>query len=78
MFGNLLPSPFPVCSSCMLGVDSTTAILVQTSSLPVFVPPNVGLIGQAFGAQGLDLFAPSGCTTPFVFTLGNTMQITLL
>jgi hypothetical protein len=78
MFGNYLPTPFPVCASCILGVDSTTAIFVQTTSLPVFVPPNVGLIDQIFGAQGLDLFAPNGCTTPFTFTLSNTVLITVL
>ncbi len=78
MFGNYLASPFNVCASCILGVDSTTAIFVQTTSLPVFVPPNVALIDQAFGAQGLDLFAANGCTAPFDFTLGNTMLITLL
>lgn len=78
MFGNYLASPLNVCAPCILGVDFSTAILVQTSSLPVFVPPNVGLIGQIFGAQGLDLLAPGGCSAPFPFTLSNTMLILVL
>lgn len=53
-------------------------LVVGTSSLPVTVPQNAGLIASQFAAQGLDLFAPGGCTSPFTFTLGNALVVTIL
>jgi hypothetical protein len=78
MFGNPLASPVSACAPCLVGVDSATATMLQTTSLPIVVPANVNLIGLVFGAQGLDLFAPNGCATPFVFTLSNTIRVTVL
>lgn len=78
MFGNYLATPVNVCTQCILGVDFSTALLLPTSSLSVYVPPNPGLIDQIFGTQGIDLLAPGGCTSPFDFTLSNTMLIVIL
>ncbi len=77
LFGNWI-APTNVCASCQLGVDPATMLLLPGTHVTVFVPQQAALIGQQFGAQGLDLLAANGCATPLAFTLSNMILITLL
>lgn len=78
MIGPYLATPLQICPACTLGVDQTAATVLYTTSYTVTVPCNSMLIAYQFACQGIDIFAPGGCSAPIAYTLSNEILVTLL
>ncbi len=73
----------PVIPGCACTLGHDFSLLVGTPLPPaaaadaLLIPNNPALIGTAVLAQGLDLFAPGGCTSPLDFTLTDYFRFTI-
>ena len=77
------PIGAPILPGCLCIVGHDFAVLQSVPLAPVAssstlsVPNNVSLIGTVIYMQGLDAFAPGGCTTPLDFTLTDYFSFTV-
>ena len=73
----------PVIPGCACTLGHDFSLLVGTPLPPaaaadaLLIPNNPALVGTAVLAQGLDLFAPGGCTSPLDFTLTDYFRFTI-
>jgi hypothetical protein len=73
----------PVIPGCLCTLGHEFSFLVGTPLPPaaaantLSIPNDPNLIGLAILAQGLDLFAPGGCTSPLDFTLTDYFRFVI-
>lgn len=73
----------PVIPNCLCTLGHEFSFLLSTPLPPaaaantLSIPNDPNLIGLAILAQGLDLFAPGGCTTPLDFTLTDYFRFVI-
>jgi hypothetical protein len=71
--------PITLCSGCQLGIDLSTALILQTSTFTTTIPCEPALIGLSLGVQGLEIGGPGGCVGGGpAFSLSNEIIVTIL